>query len=297
LDNLILKKFKINAKSEENNQWSDLIERIDNTRETLNIAILGKYFKTGNFVLSDVYVSVIEAIKHGCWACGYHPNLTWLDSNDFQDNPDKLSELDNFAGVVTPGGFGVRGVEEIINCIQYIRENKIPYLGLCYGMHLGVVEFARNVCLLESANTTEIDNETPQPVIHIMPEQIKKIQGQGYGATMRLGGYKCDLKAGSLVKEIYGVDEIVERHRHRYEFNNKYRQLLENKGMVLSGLSPDGTLVEIVELDRTLHPFFVGVQFHPEFQSSPIKPHPLFKSLACACKRRTEEGETKWKIK
>jgi len=285
LDVRILEKLGLKPGEKIVENWKFLIKKIDDLKDEVNIAVLGKYFATGEFLLADVYVSVIAAIRHGCWANNVKPVLTWVDAEDVGKTPGTLKELSKFDGVVVPGGFGFRGVEEIISSIQYIRENKIPFLGLCYGMQLAAVEFARNKCNIADANTTEIDPDAPEPVIHLMPDQLKKLMGEGYGGTMRLGKYPAKLTGDSIVREIYGEETVGERHRHRYEFNNKYRGRMEREGLVFSGTSPDGNLVEIIELPREIHPFFVAVQFHPEFRSRPLSPHPLFVEFVRMCKK------------
>ncbi len=290
LDQRILQKLGLHTEEQNLESWRNLLNRIDNLTESVKIGILGKYFTTGKFVLADVYVSVIEAIKHGCWAEGVKPHLVWLDSEVFEREPNKVEQLLDFDGIVVPGGFGTRGVDGIVHGIQFLREKKIPFLGLCYGMQMAVVEFARNVCALKEANTTEIQPNTPYPVISIMPDQVKKLVGRGYGGTMRLGAYPCQIKEGTLAHQIYGVDLVAERHRHRYEFNNQFRSILEGNGLIISGTSPDGHLIEIIEISPREHPFFLGVQFHPEFRSRPLHPHPIFKAFARASITNSKEG-------
>ena len=255
-------------------KWKQMVDTIEHTKGEVKIGVIGKYFSTGDFTLSDAYLSVIEAIKHASWAQGKKPKLVWLNSEEYEKFPAKLKELLQMDGVVIPGGFGTRGVEGKIRAIRYCREKKIPYLGLCYGMQCAVIEFARNVVKLKGANTTEINEKTPYPVIHLLPGQKEHVRDKSYGGTLRLGSYECKLVAGTVARKVYGKALIEERHRHRYEFNNEYRQKLEKAGLVVSGVNPDQDLVEIIELKN--HPFFVGVQFHPEFQSRPLNPHPLF---------------------
>ncbi len=276
----ILKKLHLKAKASDLNEWKSWLDQIPTYTKPVRIAVLGKYFNTGDFILSDVYFSVIESIKHAAWANQRTPQLTWLNAEDYEHDPKKLKELSQFDGVVVPGGFGSRGVEGKIAAIRYVREHKIPYLGLCYGMQLATIEFARNVAGLNGANTTEIDKKTPYPVIHIMPEQQKKLLANDYGGTMRLGAYPCQLAPNTKSIKAYGNELISERHRHRYEFNNVYRKQLEAAGLVIAGQSPDGIIVEIIELKN--HPFFVGTQFHPEFKSRPNNPHPLFRDFIAA---------------
>ncbi len=242
--------------------------------EKVRIGIIGKYFSTGDFTLTDSYVSVIEALKHAAWSLRVEPELVWLNSEEYEKNPAKLKELRKLDGVLIPGGFGTRGVPGKLAAIKYVRENKIPYLGLCYGMQLAVVEVARDILGWKDANTTEIDKKTLHPVIDIMRDQKKKIADADYGGSMRLGEYPCVLLKGSRSAGLYGSSKIVERHRHRFEMNPLYRQDVEKAGLRVTGMSPDGRLAEIVEFVE--HPFFIATQFHPELVSRPFKPHPLF---------------------
>ena len=279
-DNLgkrILEKLNIRSRSRRSNKWDLMVRNIKNSTKTVKIGIVGKYFGTGDFTLSDSYLSVIEAVKHATWSLKRKPEITWLSAEKYENNPATLEELKNFDGVIVPGGFGKRGVEGKITVIKYIRENNIPYLGLCYGLQLAVIEFARNVCGLKDAHTTEVEPKTSQPVICTMPEQLVKIQEKDMGGSMRLGEYKCKLVKQSLCRELYGKDMITERHRHRYEVNNHYRLRIEKRGMLVAGVNPQRKLVEIVELPK--HKFFVASQFHPEFKSRPLSPHPLFVGL------------------
>jgi CTP synthase len=255
-------------------EWVALSNKIKNLKETVKIGIVGKYFKTGDYVLADSYISVIEAIKHASWAYNRKPIISWLSSDDYEKDPDKLKELSTYDGVIVPGGFGTRGIEGKVKAINYLREHDIPFLGLCYGMQLATIEFARNVAGIKDAITEEMDKNAKNLVIHTMKEQVEKLAKSNYGGTMRLGAYPCVLNTNSKVYECYGKKEISERHRHRYEFNNEYRKLLEQKGLSIAGVSPDNKLVEIVELSD--HKFFVGTQFHPELKSRPLNPHPLF---------------------
>jgi len=257
-------------------KWKDFVHKTKNTKKVANIAIVGKYFETGDFVLSDAYVSVIEAVKFSAYTHGAKPVLTWLSAKTFEDSPAKLKELSSYDGIIVPGGFGETGIEGKIKVIQYAREHKIPYFGLCYGMQLLVVEYARNVLGIKDAHTTEIVSDTKSPVIDIMPEQKKVLAEGKYGATMRLGAYVAKLKRGTIARDAYGVDEVLERHRHRYEVNPEYVAKLMEGGLTFSGTSPDGVLMEIAELPREKHPFFLGTQFHPEFKARPLTPHPLF---------------------
>lgn len=277
----ILSKFYMRARQKDLSEWKKLVKTIKTAKEEVHIGIVGKYFTTGDFVLSDAYISVIEAIKHASWAHNHKPVLTWLNSEEYEKDPSKLKELKKLDGIIVPGGFGARGVEGKIKAIQYCRENKIPYFGLCYGMQMAVVEFARNICGLADANTAEINPKTSNPIIHVMEEQNDLIKNKKYGGTMRLGAYPCVLDKKSVSYKAYGQKNISERHRHRYEFNNIYREQFEKAGLVIAGTSPDNSLVEIIEIKD--HPFFVGVQFHPEFKSRPLNPHPLFKEFISAC--------------
>ena len=273
----ILKKFKLRAKKKNLEDWQNLVKTIKSAKKRIHIGIVGKYFSTGNFVLSDSYISVIEAVKHSAWHHKRGVKIHWLNSEEYEKSPRKIKELKNLDGVIVPGGYGERGVEGKIRTIGFCRKNKIPYLGLCYGMQLAVVEFARNVCGLKDANTTEINPKTKYPVIDLMPEQKIKIKEKNYGGSMRLGAYKCELAKGTRSRQAYKRKEISERHRHRYEFNNDFRVLLEKKGLIIAGVNPEKNLVEIIELKN--HPFFVATQFHPEFKSRPLNPHPLFREF------------------
>jgi len=275
--------------------WEVFVKKVKNGTKKLDIAVLGKYFMSGEYVLSDVYISVIESIKHAAAALDVKVKLSFLDSEPFERDADKIQELKNYDGVLVPGGFGGRGVEGIISAIQFAREQKIPYLGLCYGMQLMCIEYARNVAGLAGANTAEIDSSAAHTVIDFMPEQKEKIAKGEYGGTMRLGTYPCALKDNTIARAAYGAADIEERHRHRYEVNPSYIQKLTDAGLVFSGTSPDGTLMEIAELPKEKHPFMLGTQFHPEFLSRPLSPHPLFMAFikAAGLARGTAEGEKK----
>ncbi|MBD3300773.1 MAG: CTP synthase [Candidatus Moranbacteria bacterium] len=269
---------KLNLEIVENNikKWEKITEKIKKIKKNLEIAVIGKYFSTGEFVLSDSYISVIEAIKHGAIHNEVKTNLTWIDSIDYEKDPSKVQELKRFDGIVVPGGFGERGVEGIIRAINYARVNKIPYLGLCYGMQLAVIEFARNMAGITRATSKEIKENSKYTVIDIMPDQKKKMEKNDFGGTMRLGSYKALLKKSTIAAKAYNDSLIYERHRHRYEVNPKFIKDLEKAGLVFSGFSPDRRLMEIMELPKAYHPFFLGTQFHPEFKSRPHNPHPLF---------------------
>lgn len=276
LSRLILKKLGLKPRKSDLKQWYDLVENIKKSKKPVKIGMVGKYFGTGDFVLSDAYISVIEAVKHACYANNVKPQLGWINSEQFEKEPDKIENLKEYDGVIVPGGFGSRGIEGKIKAIEFCRENKIPFLGLCYGMQLAVIEFSRHKLGLKDAHTTEVDRGTKNPVIDIMPEQKKNLEDKNYGATMRLGGYIANLKKGTIAQKAYGKTKISERHRHRWEVNPAYIERIEKGGMIFSGKSPDGKLMEIVELPKSEHPFFLATQFHPELKSSPLKSHPLF---------------------
>ena len=269
-----------------------LLTTIGSTKKRVRIGVVGKYFQTGAFVLADSYISVIEALKHAAWSFGQKPELVWLDSEAYEKNPKSLKELSGFDGVLIPGGFGSRGVEGKILAIEYAREHKIPYFGLCYGMQLAAIEVARHVAKLKGAHTVEIDENPAHPIIIVNPHQKANIVKQRYGGTMRLGAYDCALTAGSKTQKAYGATVISERHRHRYEFNNAYLEQLERVGLRVTGVNPQTGLVEILELVD--HPWFIGTQFHPEFLSRPLRPHPLFVGfIGAAMKRRDAPSKAK----
>jgi len=278
LKKLSLQPRKINLKD-----WQNMVHQLRTTKKVVRIGMIGKYFASGDFILPDAYISVIEAIKHAASANRVKAQIDWLNSDAYEKDRSSVKELKKYDGIIVPGGFGKRGIEGKILAIQFARENKIPYLGLCYGMQLATIEFARHVAKLTEANTTEVDPKTKHPVIHIMPDQAAKLAQKQYGNTMRLGAYPCVLARNSKSFKAYGQGRISERHRHRFEFNNDYRQRLIDKGLVLAGLSPDKHLVEIIEIPN--HPFFVATQFHPEFKSRPLNPHPLFKAFIAAAKK------------
>lgn len=287
LGNLIIEKLGLRMRKKDMQEWRRLAERIRGAKQEVKIGIVGKYFSSGKFVLADSYISVIEAIKHGAAHWKVRPVIEWLESEQFEGGKSGLRKLDEYSGIIVPGGFGSRGIEGKLAAIRYCRENKIPYLGLCYGMQLAVVEFARDVLKLRNANTTEIDPKTKYPVIDILPEQKKLMEEKKYGGTMRLGAYPAVLKKGTVVGNAYGKAKISERHRHRYEVNPPFIKRLERGGLVFSGQSPDRRLMEVMELPRAVHPFFVGSQFHPELKSRPLDPHPLFREFMKAAAERT----------
>lgn len=280
----VLKRLNMQDSEPNLDSWKTLLERIKNPTHTVKIAIAGKYTK-----LSDAYISVVESLKHAGYGVGANIELKWISSEDCVDYAKAKEALKDVQGVVVPGGFGIRGIEGKLNVIRYARENNLPFLGLCLGMQCAVIEYARNVVGLKEANSAEFDEHTKHPVIDLMLEQ-KNVEG--YGGTMRLGQYECHLKEGSRAHNAYGALIIKERHRHRYEVNNEYRQQISDAGLVFSGLSPDGMLAEIVELPT--HKWFVASQFHPEFKSRPDNPHPLFKGLIQAASQTVlEEKNTK----
>ncbi|MCX6666756.1 MAG: CTP synthase, partial [Euryarchaeota archaeon] len=260
---------KLNLRRKENNlkRWQNFIAKVKklDKSKSVKIGIVGKYFDIGAYKLSDSYISVIEAVKHAAWNNNVRPQVEWIDSKLFEKHPRKIVALDKMNGIIVPGGFGSSGIEGKIATIKYAREHNIPYLGLCLGMQLAVVEYARNVCGLKDANTTEVDKNTSNPVIDFIPEQVKLLRDSRYGATMRLGSYPAILTKGTLMQKLYGQNTVHERHRHRYEVNPKYVETLEKSGLVFSGKSPDGILMEFMELPN--HPYFVGTQAHPEFKS------------------------------
>lgn len=256
--------------------WKKMVSVVHNATDQVRIAIVGKYFDSGEFTLADSYLSVIEAVKYSAYKLGKKPVIDWVNAMEFEKDSKSVKKLSKYDGVLVPGGFGNRGIEGKILAIKYARENKIPYLGLCYGMQLAVIEYARHVVGIKGATSRELDQKSAHCVIDIMDAQKEKMKKEEYGGSMRLGTYECSLKKGSLVKMLYKADQVLERHRHRYEVNPLFIERIENKGLVFSGVSPDGTLMEIIELPKAVHPFFVGCQFHPEFQARPLAPHPLF---------------------
>ena len=286
-DNLsvrILEKLNLPVRKLNQEAWKKLVQATKTKEPVINIGIVGKYFASGDFELGDSYISVIEAIKHAAAFNHCQVKVKWLGAEDVEKSG--LSAFKNLSGLIIPQGWGSRGSEGKIKAIKYCRENKIPYFGLCYGMQMAVIEFARHVVGLKEANSAEINSKTPNPVIHIMPGQEKLIKEKGYGGTIRLGGWPCRLKNDTHLALAYAKftknKTISERHRHRFEFNNDYREKLEKAGLVISGTSPDGKIVEAIELKN--HPFFIGVQFHPEYISRPLSPHPLFVDFIKTCK-------------
>jgi len=280
----ILKKLNIRKSHNGLESWEKFLKKVKKLKNQVKIGIVGKYFDIGTSQLSDSYISVIEAVKHAAWNNNLKPDIRWIDSKIFEKNPKKLSTLNKLDGIIVPGGFGLSGIQGKLDTIRYCRENGIPYLGLCLGMQLAVVEYAQNICGIEKSHSTEVDKKTPHPVIDFIPDQVKIVQESRYGATMRLGAYPAILKKGTIVHKLYGENKVYERHRHRYEVNPEYVEKLEKDGLVFSGRSPDGILMEFMEIPD--HPYFVGTQAHPEFKSRPLKPAPLFDGLIKAVKKR-----------
>ncbi len=284
LDAYVVRRLGLPFRDVDWTQWSDLLDRVHKPRESLTIALVGKYVD-----LPDAYLSVTEAMRAGGFAHHTHIETRWVTSDDCETSSGVAQQLSDVDGVVVPGGFGVRGIEGKVRAISYARVNGIPTLGLCLGLQCMVIEVARNLSGLAGANSTEFDPTTEHPVIATMADQLDVVAGErDLGGTMRLGSYAAELTADSIVAQAYGETKVHERHRHRYEVSNAYREQLEAAGMRFSGLSPDGRLVEFAELDRDLHPFFVGTQAHPEFMSRPTRPHPLFAALVRAALDRSE---------
>ncbi|QQS61226.1 MAG: CTP synthase [Candidatus Moraniibacteriota bacterium] len=276
LSELILKKLHLDSKKTDLKEWKFFVDRLKSSKKKVRIGIAGKYFTTGDFVLSDSYISVIESIKHAGALYGFKPEILWIDAEKYENDPKALDELKDLHGLIVPGGFGSRGIEGKILAIQYVREQKIPFLGICYGMQMSIVEYARNIVGMKDAHTTEINPKTSFPVIDILPEQKELLEKKNYGGSMRLGSYIAEISPQTIANAAYKKERISERHRHRYEMNPQYIEKLETAGMIFSGKSPNKRLMEIVELPRKVHPFFVGTQFHPELQSRPLTGHPLF---------------------
>lgn len=266
LDKIVLRKLQLEDKPLDMSDWEHMVDRMLHPQGELEVALVGKYVS-----LHDAYLSVVESLDHAGYAFNRKVNIRWIDSEEIESADDIAPLFAGVDGIVVPGGFGSRGVEGKIRTIRFAREHKIPYLGLCLGMQCAVMEFARNVCGIEDAISSEFDADAEHPVIDLMPDQVNV---EDKGGTMRLGLYPCKLVDGTRSRELYGEELVYERHRHRYEFNNAYRKQLTDAGLILAGTSPDERLVEIVEVKD--HPFFVAVQFHPEFKSRPNNPHPLF---------------------
>ncbi|MGD8744349.1 MAG: CTP synthase [Candidatus Woesebacteria bacterium] len=299
----IIKLLSLKSKNRDMKEWREMVKRQKKAKGKVKIAMVGKYQKTGDYMLEDSYVCVVEALKHASLEFDSTPEIVWIDSEKLEeDEADEIEKLNGVEGIIVPQGWGKRGFEGKVKAVNFARENKVPYLGLCYGMQVSVVEFARNVLGLKEANSQEVNSRTKDPVIHIMPDQKKYLEKRQYGGTIRLGAWPCKIKPETKLEKAYkkygnGMSNawyeknprsktrikpkkarlIFERHRHRYEFNNKYKKRFEKNGMVVSGTSPDGKLVEAVEIKD--HPFFVGTQFHPEYLSRPLSPHPIFISF------------------
>ena len=282
---VVVKKLGLSDKQTSLSEWATFVRKVKNGKQEVSIAVVGKYFDTGDFVLSDAYLSVIEAIKYSAAEVGVTARISWLNAKKFEKG-NEVKELKKYHGIIVPGGFGETGIEGKINAIEYARVNKIPYFGLCYGMQLMVIEYARNVLGIEDAHTVEIHPKTKNPVIDVMPEQKNLIAKKQYGGTMRLGSYVAELAPNTIARRAYGAEQVYERHRHRYEVNPAYIERIEKGGLRFSGKSPDGVLMEIAELSQQEHPFFVGTQFHPEFQARPLNPHPLFTAFMQAAKKK-----------
>lgn len=270
IDEIILNHFQLPISKINLKDWEKLVKITNNLKDEIEIALVGKYVE-----LHDAYISVVESLKHAGYQEGTKIKINWIDSEELEKNTTNLKEIfKNSRGIIIPGGFGSRGTEGMIIAAKYARENKIPYLGLCLGMQIATIEFARNVCHLEDANSTEFDPLCKNPIIDLMADQKQIIN---MGGTLRLGNYECKLKKDTLAYQDYQQELIHERHRHRYEFNNKYRSIFEENGLIFSGINPQADLVEIIELSS--HPHYIACQFHPEFKSRPNRPHPLFKSF------------------
>ena len=286
LDIAVDKRLNLNTEKPKLENWKKMLNLKNEAKEDVKIAILGKYFG-----LPDSYMSVVESLKHACLQNKVNLDLQWIDADSYN-----VEDIANLNGVVVPGGFGVRGIEGKISAIQYLRENKIPFLGICLGLQCAVIEFARNVCGISEANSAEFSQNTKDFVIDLLPNQ--DLDKDDIGASMRLGTYPCKITKDTITSEIYNDEVIYERHRHRYEVNNKYRDVLEKNGLVFSGLSPDNNLVEMIEL--TDHPFFVASQFHPEFKSRPWEPAPMFNKFiqsASATVNKTNTTPSKTRVK
>lgn len=279
--NTLLKTIGLSSREKDLADWTALANKIKKIEKEVKIGIVGKYFNFKS--CKDTYISVIESINHASWALGFKPKILWLDSEKYENDHKLLQELDKMDGIIVPGGFGNRGVEGMILAADYARRKKIPYFGLCLGMQILTISYARNVLKFSDANSTEMNANTTYPVIATMADQIDKIKNKNYGGSMRLGAYRAVLREGTIARNSYGKKEITERHRHRYEVNPSFIGDLEQAGLVFSGRSPDGHLMEIAELPKSKHPFYLGTQFHPEFKSRPLAPHPLFTAFIKAC--------------
>jgi CTP synthase len=284
----ILKKFGLKPRQKDLKEWRAMVTAAQAAIKEINIGIVGKYFSTGDFTLADSYISVIEAIRHACITNKCKPKLSWINAEEVEKKGTTI--LKQYDGIIVPQGWGSRGSEGKIKTIKYCREKNVPYFGLCYGMQMAVIEFARNILKLKDANSEEVDFKTKYPVIHIMPGQKELLAQKQYGGTIRLGGWPCKIKEGTHLAKAYAKygkkGTVSERHRHRYEFNNAFREQYEKAGLTICGTSPDGKIVEAVEI--TKHPFFIGTQFHPEYISRPLDPHPLFVEFIRVCADRKQ---------
>jgi CTP synthase len=284
LDSYIIDKLELEADEVDWSHWQPVLNSVHNPKHELNVALVGKYVD-----LPDAYLSVTEAIRAGGFANRTKVNIHWVASDDCENLEGAKEKLSLMDAICIPGGFGIRGIEGKLGAIRYAREQQIPTLGLCLGLQCMVIEYARNVAGLDQASSTEFDPETPNPVIATMAEQVDVLADGDLGGTMRLGMFEAKLQPGSLISEVYGLTEVSERHRHRYEVNNLYRDQIADAGLVFSGTSPDGKLVEFVELSKNEHPYFVATQAHPEFRSRPDRAHPLFAGLIEAGLKRQQE--------
>ena len=295
----ILKKLGLRPKKTPlMDEWMKKIKKMRRIKKEINIGLVGKYYKSGKFDLKDSYVSVLEAINHASWEHGVKANIHWIVADDFDTDIELQRKLLEMDGLVVPQGWGSRGAEGKIKAIQIAREGKLPYLGLCYGMQMAVIEYARNVVGLKEANSEEVNSKSSDLVIHLMEEQKKFLKEGKFGGTIRLGGWPCKIQEGSILESLYSkysnelfstLPVVMERHRHRYEFNNEYRDVLQKSGLQISGMSPDGVLVEAVELSKRVHPFFVATQYHPELKSRFIAPHPIFMGFVEACIKKSKK--------
>jgi len=277
MDDLVVKLLQLELGPPDLEEWKGIVERIDNPLSEVDIAICGKYT-----TLHDSYKSIIEAFSHAGISNNVKVNINWVDSESI-DEKNVGEKLAGFSGILIPGGFGHRGVEGMIRAVRYVRENRVPFFGICLGLQCAVIEYARYICGLTDAHSSEFDGDSPNQVIHLMPDQNGIVD---MGGTMRLGGYPCQLEENSLARWTYNATEISERHRHRYEVNNTFREILQKNGLVISGTSPDRRLVEMIEIAD--HPWFIGCQFHPELKSRPTNPHPLFRDFIRAAKEHAD---------
>lgn len=282
LDKKILEKLHLPVKAPDLKQWEELLSKIKKPhKKQIEIAIVGKYFGTGDYQLRDSYAALFDAIDHACWQLGINVKTRWIHAEKVEREGEEM--IGNPNGIIVPIGWGERGTEGMIKAASYARIKKIPYLGLCYGMQFAVVAFARDVLGWKDANTTECNPETSHPVVDLMPKQKKVMEKRAYGGTMRLGGWEARVKKNTIAFDLYNTQLTSERHRHRFEFNNKYTKDFENKGFVISARSVEENLVEIIELPKSIHPFYLGTQGHPEYKSRPLKPHPIFLGFIKAC--------------